>query len=277
MVYKLIYPFKELPIGLRIAFRAGVLQSFVWFALFLGASVLLAAQFSARQPATVALDVGLSVLRLGLPLLLVFLLQELVGREFERRSYLTSLSYPRARSQWLLSRLLTALLLLGALITVAGGGLALLVQWIGSWYQQDTPPDLGLPYVITLSLIGLDTLVVLAIAGLLSVMASTPFFVILGTIGFTLIARSYMPIVQLLQDSGYLVEKIANPQLYQESLSFLAFLLPDLGSLDVRMISLYGKMSFLPENIWFLVAAASTYSIALIALSVWRLNRREFN
>lgn len=272
-----MYRFRELFIGLRIAFRSGVMQGYIWFALFLLASVFLAAEFSARQPATVALDVGLSVIRLGLPLLLIFSLQELVSREFERRLYLTSLAYPRARSQWLLSRLLTTFLLVVSLIAIMGGGLAITVQWIASGYQQGNPPDLGLPYLITLSLLSLDMLVILAIAALLSVMASSSFFVVLGTIGFTLIARSYMPIVQLLQDSGYLVETIANPQIYQGSLSLLTFLLPDLGSLDVRMITLYGKMSFLPENIWFLIATASTFSIAIIALAVWRLNKREFN
>ncbi len=134
-----------------------------------------------------------------------------------------------------------------------------------------------MPYLVTLSMLGLDMLVVLAIAGLLSVMASSFAFVLLGTIGFTLIARSYMSVVQLLQNNSYLVEKIADPQLYQNSLSSLAFFLPDLGSLDVRMISLYGKMSLLPDNLWYLVATALTYSVGLIAIAVWQLNRREFN
>lgn len=272
-----MYLFSELPVALRIAVRAGVMSAFVWYAIFLVASVLLAAQFSARQPATVALDVGLSVIRLGLPLLLIFTLHELIGREFERRIYLTSLTYPWPRSQWLLSRLLATFLLMASLIVVMGAGVAIIVQWVSSWYEQSTPPDLGMPYLVTLSLLGLDMLVVLAIAGLLSVMASSFVFVLLGTIGFTLIARSYMSVVQLLQNNGYLVEKIADPQLYQGSLSSLAFLLPDLGSLDVRMISLYGKMSLLPENIWYLVATALTYSIGLIAIAVWQLNRREFN
>lgn len=272
-----MYLFREISIGLLVAFRSGVMQGYIWFTLFLLTSVFLAAEFSGRQPATQALDVGLSVIRLGLPLLIIFTIQELVGREFERRIYLTSLSYPRARGQWLLSRFITCFLLMGLLIILLGGGLAMIVQWVSTGYQQDTPPDLGLPYLITLGLLGLDMLVILAIATLLSVMASSSFLVILGTIGFTLIARSYMYIIQLLQDSGYLVEKIADPQLYKGSLSLLAFLLPDLGSLDVRMISLYGKMSFLPENIWFLIATSLTYSMALIALAVWRLNRREFN
>lgn len=272
-----MYVFSEVATSLLIAYRSNVLQAFAGFTLFLVASVVLAAQFSARHPATVALDVGLSVMRLGLPFLLLFLIQALVSREFERRIYLTSLTYPRARSQWLLSRLLTTFLLLGAFTAVIGGVLAIIVQWVGSGYQQGTPPDLGIPYLITLSLVGLDMLVILAIATLLSVLASSYLFVILGTIGFTLIARSYMPIVQLLQDSGYLVEKIADPQLYQGSLSLLAFFLPDLGSLDVRMISLYGKMNFLPDNIGLLVATASTYVVAFIALAIWRLNRREFH
>ena len=46
----------------------------------------LAAEFSGRQPGTVALDVGLSAIRIIGLLLVLFWCQEMVGKEIERRT-----------------------------------------------------------------------------------------------------------------------------------------------------------------------------------------------
>lgn len=90
--------------GIRIALHSRIVTTALWFLGLLFAAVLLASQFSARQPATVALDVGLSVIRLVLPLFAILLVQELFSREFERKLYLNSFTYPRQRSYWLLGR-----------------------------------------------------------------------------------------------------------------------------------------------------------------------------
>ena len=69
---------EEMLIGLRLAVRSGYLRTSVFYLLTLAGAVMLAAEFSARQPATVALDVGLSFIRIVLPILIVLLIQELV-------------------------------------------------------------------------------------------------------------------------------------------------------------------------------------------------------
>lgn len=267
----------EIRVAMKVASRVGILHAFFWFTLFMIACVLLAAGFSARQPATAALDVGISIFRLGIPLLIIFAIQELISREFERRTYLTTFAYPRGRNWWFISRVFATFLIISMVVAVGGWILAEIAGAIGDGYKQGTPPNLGLPYIITLSLLVLDLMVVLAIASVLSVIASSSFLIILGTIGFTLIARSYMPIVALLQDSGYLVENIANPEKYQNSLNLLSFLIPDLDALDVRMITLYGQMSFLPDNLWLHIAQPIVYCVLLLSIAIWKLNRREFN
>ena len=84
----------EISTGLRLAFRA----RFGWVAggslLVLAVSGFLAAQLSGPQPATVAMDIGQSISRLLLPLVLVLITQELLSREFDRRYFLNTLSYP---------------------------------------------------------------------------------------------------------------------------------------------------------------------------------------
>lgn len=267
----------DVMVGLLLSFRAGFGALALWLLVTLALIVLVAAEFSARQPATVALDVGLSVIRLAFPVFSILLVQELITREFERRLHLTTLTYPRPRFHWLAGRLIAIGQILLCLLIVAGGLLALLVQYVSSSYDQSTPVVLGLPFVVTLAFAGIDLLVVCAIATLLAVSFTTPSFVLIGTLGFVLIARSYMPIIQLLQGGDYLVDKIADPRLYKESLNLLNFLLPDLGTLDVRMIALYNKWDFLPGQWPLLLCATFAYVVALISLAIWRLNTRQLN
>lgn len=247
-----------------------------WLIAGMIASVLLAAQFSARQPQTVALDVGFSVIRVTLPMLAILLVQELISREFERKHYLNSLTYPRSRSSWLLGRGVAIFTVCLAFLAVQGLVLALLIP-LSTDYTQTTSISLGAPFVITLLFIALDLMVVIAISMLLAVSASTPSIVLIGTIGFVLIARAYTPIIELLSRTPSVVKTFADPHLYQNSLSMLTFVLPDLGRLDVRMIALYDKMRFLPENWLLLVIATLAYIWALQAITVWILNKREFN
>jgi len=268
---------EDILISWRIASHSRLNSIVLWLCSALIVCVLLAYQFSARQPATVALDVGLSVIRLALPLLVILLIQELFSREIERKLYLNSFTYPRSRAYWLLGRVVTIFLICVGMLLIMGLILALLAIFSASGYEQATPIALGLPYIIVLAFIVVDTLVVIAMSTLLAISASTYSFVLIGTIGFTLIARSYTPIIQLLRNDPYTVSKFSDPHLYQDSLGLLSFILPDLGRLDVRMVALYDKMAFLPADWPYLLGATLVYVVALLGLSIWILNKREFN
>lgn len=263
----------DFQVGVRLALRA----RYLWLAgcslLVLALAVLLAAQFSGRQPATVALDIGLSVMRLLLPLVLVLMSQELLSREFDRRYFLSSLTYPRPRHYLLLGRFLAvAALTLGLLLAMALL-LALLVGLVGQGYAQATPVALGRHYLVTIAFVGVDLLLLTAMACLLAVVASTPSFVLIGTFGFMLAARSFAAIVELLSRDATLV---GDAESYRAGVGLLGYLLPDLGALDVRMVALYGTMDFLPADWPWLLLSSLAYIVALLALAVWALQRKRF-
>lgn len=236
--------------------------------------VWMAAQFSGRQPATVALDVGISFIRITLPLLMILMVQELFSREFDRRYYLNSLTYPRPRHRLLLGRITAITLILFTSLVFMASILAVEVWFIGKGYDQSTPVALDVHYIVTLLFISLDFLALTALATLLAIATPTPSFVLIGTVGFMLIARSYSSIISLIKTNSYVV---SNPELYQNSLGILGYLFPDLGALDVRMVSLYGKMQFLPEYWPTLVFSTLFYTLALMAVSFWLLQRKRFN
>lgn len=81
--------FRDLLASLHLALKAKLAWMAASIGLVVALATLLSAYFGGRQPATVALDVGLSTIRLLLPLLIVLLAQELLSREFENAISLT--------------------------------------------------------------------------------------------------------------------------------------------------------------------------------------------
>lgn len=262
---------------ITLSLRILLKHRLLWLAAFALLSVLaaaaLAAEFGGRQSATLALDVGISTIRLVLPLFMLFQLQELFSREFERKFYLLSLSYPVSRLQWFAGRFAALLVVTAALLFLAVGLLAAEVTVISQGYAQPTPVSLGVPLAVTTLFIGLDLLVLLALACFFAVVAATPSFVLVGTLGFMLIARSYSAILALLSDNTALV---GDAETYRGSLGILGYLLPDLGALDVRMIALYGKMDFLPADWPLLTASALLYALGFLVLTMWLFWRKQF-
>ena len=259
--------------ALRLAFKAKFLWMSCGILLVVALAMILSAYFGGRQSVTVALDVSFSTLRLLLPLLIVLLVQELLSREFDKRYYLASLTYPKARPSLLFGRFaavfVLALALLIALTLLQAG----VVSLIADIYPQTTPVTLGRPLLIVMGFFALDLLVLTTLAVLLAVVASTPSFVLIGTFGFMLIARSYGAIVELLGATPGLV---GHAESYRTSLGVLSYLLPDLGGLDVRMLALYGKPDFLPADWPWLLLGNLGFAIALLPLAVWLLQRKRF-
>lgn len=270
--------YTELATGLRIGFRIVHRARLTHFlgAILVGliAACLLAAQFSGRQPATVALDVGFSVIRLFLPVLAVLLLQELFYREFDRKYYFLSLTYPKTRLTFLVARVTTVLAYTLLALFLLSLALWLAVHFISKGYAQASPPNLGVPFVITLLFVALDLTVAVAVGTLISIAAASASFVLVGTLGFLLCARSFSPIIDLLSRDHTLV---LHSETYQSSLHLLGYVLPDLARLDVRLISLYNMMVFLPADWPVLVLTTAAYALALFSLAAWLLNRRRFS
>ena len=260
--------------GITLAFRARYLAFFFWITTFLVAGAVMAAQFSGRQPATVALDLGISIIRIGLPIMAAIILQEILSREFDRKFFLTCLTYPRPRHVFLIGRFIAANILALALLITLGFVLAAVTALISAGYEQSTPPAIGTHYAVTLSFIALDLLATLSIGTLIAVSAATPSFVFVGTIGFTLIARSYSSILELLTLNSTLV---ADAHTYKSSLSLLGYVFPDLAALDVRTIALYGKWEMMPSDWEARVISALAYALGALGLATWALSRKTFD
>lgn len=267
----------DVNVALWLAIRHRYMIFLVWSCVAMVVVVFLGAGFSARQPITVALDLGISVIRLLLPLFSVVLIQDLIGREFDRKYCLLSMTYPRARSAWLMGRFFGVLTVAATLLVLLVVVLTVCVTLIGQWYSDAASTvSLGKPLAVTVGFLAIDALVISSVAALIAVAAKTPAFVMIGSLGFMLIARSYSGIVELLRLDERLVASFANPQAYIDTMSAFRYFLPDLGSLDIRIIALYGTMELLPVD-WFLrLLSGSAYVVAICFFSILVVARRNF-
>lgn len=263
--------FSGLSVGWALSFRARYLWLSFLSLLVLVLVVLLAAQFSGRQPATVGLDVGLSVMRGALPVVSILTAQVLISHEFERRYFISFLSYPRPRFKFLLERFAVVAISTIFLLLVMALVLAVLIKAV-TGYDQSTPVDLGRGYWVVIAFLGIDLLIVSAFAALLAVVSSTSSFVLVGTLGFVVLARSYAGVIDLLNDNGSLV---ADADSYSSGVGLLFYVLPNLGALDLRPVALYSTMEFLPEGWGWLIFSNLSYMVAVLAFSVWVLQRKR--
>lgn len=258
----------------RSAFRSRAFFAVFALGVMLVGVAYLSSSFSPRQPRTVALDVGLSGLRFSLVLFAVTLIQDLVGREIDRRSVVLSLSYPISRAAYLVGRYLGVLALIGVAALILATLLWIVVMAAGVNYDQQFPVQLGLPYWIAILGVWLDVAVVAAftlwIAALSTVsmlpMAAGAMFAIagraLGTV-FDYVIRGADGQADLASRYGPLLEMIR-------------WVLPDLSRLDWRAWPMYGLSPDL-SAVGFGGAMALAYSGAMAGFAVHAFYQREFS
>jgi len=267
-------------IYLRILWRSKLIGILFAFVLVVLGCAFLSAMFSGRQPATVGLDVAISVVRILLPLAAVLMMQELFSREFERRYFLISLAYPYSRSYFLFSRFAVIVVLLIVALLIVAASLWFLLDFIAADYSGARSISFGLAYWLNFGFVLLDLLVVSSVALLLAVVASTSSFVLLGSFGFMFIARSYAAIIKLIQEDVNIVnlgDVKLNADVYISNINVLSYFLPDLGALDVRSIALYDYLDFLPSDWPALVVMATAYIIGFLALARYALTFKRFS
>lgn len=264
---------------IRTAWVAGLrsrsFQMVFGLGLLLLAGAWLASQFSPRQPQTVALDVGLSGLRFALVLQTLFWVQELVGREIDRRAVVLTLAYPAPRSRYVLGRFCGIALLQAVATLVLGLLLWWMVLMAGGGYESARTVALGLPYWMTVLGLYLDALVVLAFALCLTTVSTVLLLPLaLGAI-FAMVARGIGPVLDFLLVRGADGDDEMLSR-FGPVVRVVRWIIPDLSRLDWRDWTLYNLPPEAAALAWSVVMALG-YATLLLALAVIAFSRREFS
>jgi Cu-processing system permease protein len=187
---------------LTSAWRAGLRSRSVQGVLVLGVLLVgiayLAAFFSPRQPTTVAMDVGFSGLRISLVLFALFWVQELFGREIERKSVLFALTYPVPRSRYLLGRYAGILSLLGLAALLLGLLLWLTVLLTSKTYNQYFDVALGGPFWATIFGLWADAALVAAFSLWVATYSTVPMLPFALGLAFAVAGKSLGTVVDYL-------------------------------------------------------------------------------
>lgn len=258
------------------AWRAGLRSRSVQAILILGIVLMgvayLSSAFSPRQPKTVALDVGLSGIRISLVLFALFWIQELIGREIDRRTVLFALTYPVARSQYVIGRYLGVLGLLALAAVLLGALLWIVVQYTGLGYDQGFSIGAGGPYWITVAGLWVDAAVVAAFALWIATLSTVPMLPLALGLAFAIGGKSLGAVVEYLAKGAD-----GDPELmrFAPIVNVIQWVLPDLSRLDWRAWPMYG----LPPDgtaLGLSLVLAASYAALLVALAVITFARREF-
>lgn len=225
-------------LAIKLGMRSRAMRAIWILGLALVAIAFLSGAFSLRQPSVVVLDVGISGIRILSALLMILWVQESFTRDIERKTILMILAYPVSRDVYVASRFCG----IGALVffAVAIWGMALwLLDGFSNWgYALSSRPVFGIGYCWILVGVALDAVVVGAFALMICSVAVTPSLPLFCGIAFAISARSIGAAIDYLEFSPQ-----ADPALREHLLPIIEavrWLLPDLGRLDWRIISLYG-------------------------------------
>lgn len=261
-----------LRLGLKAGWRGQGWRVLLPLSAFVVVVSLLASGFSGRQPTTVALDVGLSALRVVLLILALLWVQELFAKDIERKTVYFILAYPVSRDGYLFARFAAVALLSLLALVLIGGSLWVSIVSSGG-YQQVQSVDLFGKYMLVLVGLWLDVLVVASFAMLVASFSVTPFLPLLVGLAFGLAARGLGPTLHYLlhgERSDPLQASIFGPVL-EYSYAWL----PDLSRLDFRPLALYDlPVPWLPVGLALLNGVL--YMLLTLFLAGLIFKRRNF-
>jgi Cu-processing system permease protein len=259
--------------ALRSGFRGRSFHAIFFFGLLLVMVAYLTGFFSPRQPKTVALDVGLSGLRFALILLSLFWVQELVGREIDRRTVIFALTYPVPRSHYIVGRYLGIVGLSAVATFILGLALWLAVILAGGDYQQEFSPVLGLPYWSAIIGVWIEVAVVTAFTLWVASLSTVPVLPLALGAAFAIGAQSLGAVRDFLaRGAGGDTAMAAH---YGPVTNVIQWVVPDLSRLDWRLWPMYAIPPKGDEILWALLMA-SAYIVLLVALAAAAFSRREF-
>lgn len=260
------------------AWRSGFRSRSVHVILVLGVLLVgvafLSASFSPRQPITVALDVGLSGMRFSLVLFALFWVQELVGREIERRTVMYALSYPVSRGAYIIGRYLGILGLLALAALLLGMLLWLTTLYIGGDYEQGFRFGLGWPFWVSVFGVWVDAALVAAFALWIASLSTVPMLPVALGIAFAVAGKSLGAVIDYLARGADNDPEFVSR--FNPLIETVQWVLPDLSRLDWRVWPMYELFPGWPA-IGLGLLMATGYALVMLALAVMTFSRREFS
>jgi ABC-type transport system involved in multi-copper enzyme maturation permease subunit len=244
---------------LREALRNRLLYTLLFFAVALIGFSILIASLSYVEGERIIQDLGLASIRLFSVGIAIFVGIGLIHGEVERRTIYTILAKPVRRSEFLLGKflgLLLAVWLQLGLMSLAFAGVSLLVG-----------AGLDLGYAAALGLVGVELMVVVAVATLFSSFTA-PMLAALFSLGIYALGH--------LSRNLYFLGQESDAEGVREVATFIYRVLPDLETFNLSIQAVHGLAISGAEVGWAILYGAA-YSAALLVLATFIFERRDLD
>jgi ABC-type transport system involved in multi-copper enzyme maturation permease subunit len=248
--------------------RDKVLWALFAVALLLLLLVPLASLLSMRQVQELAISLSLSGISLFLLVATVFLGATSIWRDIEKRYAVALLSLPVSRNCYLLSKY-TALALFLLLSVLVLGFLSAVGIFLASQAYPPDRPIIWLNYVVALGMVGLKYLLLLAVTFLFSVLSTSFFLPVFGSIAIYLTGNAAFEVVQFV---------VQNPDRYSDgfiaAIKCLQYLLPNFAAFDFQVQAIYALPIPWQEPL-LAVCYAFAYAGVVLLVASFLFRRRE--
>lgn len=235
----------------------------------------MAGEFAARAPATVTMDVGISLTRFILMILALLWAQDFFAKDIEKKTVYSLLAQPISRSGYFMGRYLGVSILLAITLIALSITLAVMVWLATNDYSGQRAPDLGFSYLIVITYIYVDTLVLLSFVWALTSLSTTPLLPFgLGLI-FAWSTHSLGPALNYLESGSQ--EAIRLTHAFHPLLDAIRWIFPDLSQLDIRHLALYDLPLQQLSGATNALMLAICYIILMLAITRAIFERREFD
>lgn len=242
----------------REALRNKLLYTLLGFGILMIGSGVLLATLSYVEVDEILQDVGMGAIRFFSAGIAIFLGIGLIHTEIERRTIFTILSKPVSRTEFLIGKwaglTFTVWLQLGLMALAFG-----IVSWLAG-------APIGFDHVVAIALIGLELMLLVAIATLFSSF-TTPMLAALFTVGLWMIGHLSRDLRALGEQSD--LESVSTMS------HFVFVLMPDFEVFNKTLHAVHG-LEIPASEIQMAVVYALGYTISTLLLGSIIFSRRDF-
>ena len=260
-----------------ITFKGGIrdrtLFSIFILALTLILSIPLLSSFSMRQVAVVACDFSLSITSFIGLLLTIFVGNNLIAKDIDRRSIYTVISLPIKRTEYLIGKFIGLILLLFISIIILSIFSFIAVYFTEILYPQEINFTISwLNFIIANVFIFFKLIIIASVVFLFSTVATSSFLPLALTIIFYFVSESVEEVKAFVETTTG-KERVSLPVIYVAK--FVFYIFPNFEAFNFKQHTIY-SLSIDSLNLLYLSSYSLLYTSIIIIISILSFQKREF-
>ena len=242
-------------------------------ALALILSIPLLSSFSMRQVAVVACDFSLSITSFIGLLLTIFVGNNLIAKDIDKRSIYTIISLPIKRTEYLIGKFIGLILLLFISIIILSIFSFIAVYFTGILYPQEINFTISwLNFIIANVFIFFKLIIIASVVFLFSAVATSSFLPLALTIIFYFVSESVEEVKAFIETTTG-KERISLPVIYVAK--FVFYIFPNFEAFNFKQHTIY-SLSIDSLNLLYLSSYSLLYTSIIIIIAIFSFQKREF-